>query len=558
MTSLLAPRLLATRNAFRRAPLRALVAAVLLAFFWGASFALVARVLGYFQTLGDFGPLLTQRLLALLFVTFFGVLLVSNTVTALTTFYLAGDVALLLAAPVPFRRLHHARFAETLVASSWMVVLFGLPVFLAYGVVYHAGPLFYLATTAVLATFVVIPAGLGVLVTTALVLVFPARRTRDALLVGTGLLVGGGALGVRWLAPERLAHASGLAGFAAFLGDFGATGSPYLPTTWAAEVLVPLLGARAGTPTFHLGLLASTAAMLFVVSATVVERVFLTAWSRAQAGRVRAGGAERPLTRWLEALARPLPRLPAVLLVKDVAVFLRDASQWSQLVLLSALVGIYVYNFTALPLGDDSPLAVAMQQLAAVSNLGLGAFVATAVAVRFVYPMISLEGRAWWLLRSAPVPLARLWWSKFWIGFVPLVVFAAGLVALTNGLLGVPAGLTAVFLLTLVPLVAAVVSLGLAFGAAYPRLDTQNAAQIATGFGAIVYMLTCLGLIALVVALEAWPVMRLFWSARFQVPLPARETALVVLGFAAALAVAVTTFALARRAGLRALARLPA
>src|SRR5262249_55196504 len=121
---------------------------------------------------------------------------------------------------------------------------------------------------------------------------------------------------------------------------------------------------------------------------------------------------------------------------------------------------------------------------------------------------------------------------------------------------GVPAALTAIFLVTLLPMVAAVVSLGLAFGAAYPRLDTQNAAQIATGFGAIVYMVACLGVIALVVGLEAWPVSGLFWSAGWQVSLGAGETVLVVLGFGAALAVAVAVFALARRAGLRALACL--
>src|SRR5262249_56824249 len=114
----------------------------------------------------------------------------------------------------------------------------------------------------------------------------------------------------------------------------------------------------------------------------------------------------------------------------------------------------------------------------------------------------------------APAPLAGLWWSKFWIGYVPLVVFAELLVATTNTLLGVPAPVTLLFLLTLVPLMAAVVSLGLAFGATYPRFDTQNAAQIATGFGAILYMLACLGLIALVVALEAWPVARLLREAR--------------------------------------------
>jgi ABC-2 type transport system permease protein len=557
VTHLLTPRLLAARNAFRRAPLRAAALAVLVSFFWGACFWLVARVLGYFQTLGDFGPLLTQRLLVLLFLVFFAILLVSNVVTALTTFYLAGDVGLLLAAPLPFRRIHHARFAETLASSSWMVLLFGLPVFLAYGVVYRAGPLFYAATVAVLSAFLVIPAGIGVLLTTALVLLFPAHRTRDVLLVAIGVLVGGGLLGLRWLGPEQLAHPAGLAGFTAFLARFGATGNPYLPTTWAAEALVPLLGARAGEPGFHLGMLVSTAAMLFVVSAAVVERVFLTAWSRAQAGRVHGAGTTRPLTRWLELVTRPLPRLPGLLLVKDVSLFLRDASQWSQLVLLAALVGIYVYNFSVLPLHDGTPLARAMRELAAVCNLGLGAFVATSVAVRFVYPMVSLEGRAWWILRTAPVALDRLWWSKFWICFVPLVGFAEILVAITSHLLGTPPGLTAVFLATLVPLVAAVVSLGLAFGASYPRFDTQNAAQIATGFGAIVYMVTCLGLIAAVVGLEVWPVTRLFWHAGSRLPLTGSERAFVGLGFGAALGVAVGAFVAGRRTGLRALARLP-
>ncbi len=198
------------------------------------------RVLAYFHGIGELGPLLLERLLTLLLVSILGILLLSNTVTALTTFYLADDVGLLLAAPIPFRRLHHARFVETLVASSWMVLLFGLPVFVAYGMVYGAGPGFYVAVPVVLALFVVMPAAIGVLVTTALVLVFPARGARDALLVATGLLVGAVVLGFRSLDPERLASPEGLAGFAGFLAGVGRPGSPYLPTTWAAEVLIPL------------------------------------------------------------------------------------------------------------------------------------------------------------------------------------------------------------------------------------------------------------------------------------------------------------------------------
>jgi ABC-2 type transport system permease protein len=360
----------------------------------------------------------------------------------------------------------------------------------------------------------VIPTAVGVLVATALVLVFPARGARDTLVVGVGLLVAFGVMIVRMLDPERLAHPSGLLGFAGFLAAFESTGSPYWPTTWAAQTLVPLLGAREGTPGFHLALLLSTAAMLVAVSATLVERVYLTAWSKAQVGRVRAGETERPLGRWLARLATPLPPLARLLVVKDVTVFIRDASQWSQLLLLGAVVAIYVYNFRALPIDGDSFLADRLRSVAIVLNLGLGAFVTTAVSVRFVFPMVSLEGHAWWILRTAPVPLARIWQTKFWMGFVPLCVFATALVVLTNRILGVPPLPALIIAGLLVGLVAAIVAMGLAFGATYPKLDTGNAAQIATGFGAMVYMAAALGLTAVVVVLSAWPIGCLLWTDR--------------------------------------------
>jgi ABC-2 type transport system permease protein len=554
VASLLAPRALAARNAWRRGRAKPAALAVVTAGFWAACFFVFLRALHYFQTITALGPILNQRLLVLMLACFFAVLLLSNVVSALTTFYGSADIALLLAAPVSFRRLHLARFLETLGASSWMVLLFGLPAFAAYGVVYQAGPLFYLGTAATLVPFLVIPAAIGVLVTTGIVLVFPARRAREILFVAGVVLTAGVYLTIRLLRPERLASPSGLAGFAAFLADVG-TPSPYLPTTWAGEVLIPLLGAREGDPLFHLGLLATTAGVLYLASAAVVERVFLTAWSRAQEGRVRGGG-ERPLARWIRAVAMPLPRVPGLLLTKDLTIFLRDPGQWSQLIVLLALVIVYVYNFTVLPIDDGSPLASAIREVTSFLNLGLAAFVTTSVAVRFVFPAVSLEGRSWWILRTAPIPLGTIWWSKFAIAFLPLGILGEALIVVTNRYLGVDPRLTLVFMATLLLVVAAIVSLGLAFGAAYPRFDTQNPAQIATSFGALVYMVTSLGLITAVVLLEAWPVSRLFWRRLGQAPMDSGEWGLVAAAFTAVVLVTVTAWAVARRAGIRALAQL--
>src|SRR4030095_6470317 len=90
----------------------------------------------------------------------------------------------------------------------------GLPVFLAYGWVYDAGGLYYLALVGVLASFVVIPTAIGVLLATAMVLVFPARGARDTLAVGIGLLMGGIVMTIRMLDPERLPHPPAGAGAA--------------------------------------------------------------------------------------------------------------------------------------------------------------------------------------------------------------------------------------------------------------------------------------------------------------------------------------------------------
>jgi ABC-2 type transport system permease protein len=546
---------MATRNALRHRPLRAVVLALLTAAFWIGSFLLFAQTLRFFQTITALGPVLTQRLLIMLFVSFFAILLISNVVTALTTFYLSADVRFLLVAPVTRRRLHLARFIETLVASSWMVLLFGFPVFLAYGAVFSAGPLYYVAVLATLVPFLTIPAALGVMVTTLLVLVFPARRMRDILVVGSVALIAGGYLTLRLARPERLASPAEFAGFAAFLAAFEAPASPYLPTTWAAEVLLPLLGTRAGEPLFYLALLASTAAVLAIASSALVERVFLTAWSRAQEGR-EGPGRERRLARWLERAARPLPHTTGLLFVKDATIFFRDASQWSQLLLLLALVVVYVYNFSALPIDDGSPLAGTLREIVAFANLGLAAFVTASVAVRFVFPAISLEGRSWWALRTAPIPLASIWWGKFWIAFLPLAFLGEALIVITGRLLGVAPGLTMVFMATLLLVVAAIVSLGLAFGAAYPRLDTQNAAQIATGFGGLIYMVTCLGLIFAVIALEAWPVSRLFWARFAAQPIGGGESAAIAMSFGAVTALTVAAWAVARRSALKNLAHL--
>jgi len=139
-------------------------------------------------------------------------------------------------------------------------------------------------------------------------------------------------------------------------------------------------------------------------------------------------------------------------------------------------------------------------------NLGLAGFVLAAVAARFIFPAVSLEGRQMWLLRSSPLDPGAMLWSKYWTGTVPLLVIALIITILTNWLLRAGVFMMAVSVGTILLYTLAASALALTFGVFYPQFGTENAAQIPTSFGGIIYMMASLSLLALVIMLEAPPV----------------------------------------------------
>src|SRR5213596_3369047 len=169
--------------------------------FWAFIFGVVFRLLQYFRGVQEIGPLLAGKLLGLILVGFFSILLLSNVITALSSFFLAKDLDLLVSGPVDWLKLYGAKLLETIVHSSWMVVLMAVPMFAAFGIAYEGGYWFPLVAISVFVPFLVIPAVIGSSLTLILVNVFPARRTRDILSVISVLTAGGIVLLFRLVRP---------------------------------------------------------------------------------------------------------------------------------------------------------------------------------------------------------------------------------------------------------------------------------------------------------------------------------------------------------------------
>jgi ABC-2 type transport system permease protein len=523
--------------------------------FWLMLFGIIYRMLRYFKATPGIGDILAVKLLGLILLAFLSVLLLSNLITALTSFFLARDLELLSAAPVDGVRIYGARLLETLMQSSWMVVLVLVPVLTAYGLVYRGGVAFALAALLALTAYLVLPAVTGAAVTLVLVNVFPARRARD--LLALLALFGAAALIVllRLLRPEQLARPEGFRDLVDFVAALNTPSSVWLPSEWAAEAMLAPLGIRhLNGDLFPMLLLGSTAAAFLVMGAWLHERLYGEGFSRSQEGAELRRGATRRAG--LERALAGVPVTARSLVAKDVRTFFRDTTQWSQLILLVVLVVIYVYNIKVLPLWSGEQVSFFLINVVSFINLGLAGFVLAAIAARFLYPAISLEGRTLWLLRSSPLNLRSLIWSKYFVGLTPLLVLAIALTAGTNYILRVSSFVMVLSIATITLMTFAIASLALGFGVLYPRFETDNAAEISTGFGGLIFMMSAVAYLGVMIALEAMPVHDVL-QARANGQPPGREemTALVTgLGAAATLSVIVIVWPL--RMAQRRLAQL--
>jgi ABC-2 type transport system permease protein len=470
--------------------------------FWAIAFGLLYRVLSYFAGVEEIGALLAGKLLGLLLLSFAAILLLSNIIAALSSFFLAKDLDLLVSAPVDWLSLYASRLFETALHSSWMVVLLALPMLAAYGLAFDGGIWYVLAAVAGFVPFLMIPAALGSAITLVLVNVFPARRTRDILSVIGVLAAAGLVVLFRLIRPEQLARPEGFRSLVEFISILRGSSSPFLPNDWLQRVLMGSLTGR-GDP-LPLYLLWSTAAGLVVLGALLHWRLYAIGFTKAQEGAQRFA-REGAGTQLLRRLLQPLGTLRRELVLKELRVFFRDSTQWSQLILLAVLVVVYVVNIRYLPLTGEG-MTFLIVNIIPFLNLALSGFVLASIAARFLFPAVSLEGRTWWLLRSSAMSMRDLLWAKYWTGTLPLLILAVSIVTVTNVLLQVSPFMFFVSVGTITLMTFAIAGLAIGFGTMYPRFESENAAQIPTSFGGLLFMMTAIGLIGVVLILEARPI----------------------------------------------------
>ncbi len=453
----------------------------------------------------NLSDLVMVRLLSVFALALFVMLVFSNVLIAYSTLFRSREVTYLIQSPIPVYAFFLGRFYECVTFSSWASAFLGSPVMLAYGLESGAPPIFYLALLAFYLPFVVIPAALGSILAIAGVgLLAPARFRRGwwpALAIPV-LAAGVFAVFRGYLEVPSFADTLSLQ---AVIATLGRAQSPFLPSSWLAQ---GVLGAATGdlsAGVFHLLLLSANALFLLWLATLAAERWFYAGWSAlAGAGgrrTRRAGILER-----LDELLHLLPQPTRSLVVKDLRLFWRDPAQWSQFVIFFGIMAIYVANLRGARsfAGQES-----WRALGTLLNLGASMLILASLTTRFIYPLISLEGRRFWILGLSPVTLRHIMWQKFWLSVGSTSVFTVGLAVLSAIQLDLDRTAFSLSVAGIVASTLALSGLAVGLGSLYPNFEEDNPARIVSGMGGTLNFLLSMLYIALVSCGQAtvllWP-----------------------------------------------------
>lgn len=449
---------------------------------------------------------LVERLMGMVFLMAFSMLIFSNILSTLSVVYLSKDLPLLFSSPLRINKLFQAKYLISSISSSYTVILIMIPIFLSYSVSFKAQWPFLIPALSILLLFIALSSAIGSLITIILIRFFPAKRTQQVVTVLGLFMIIILVSAVRMMRPERLLNPAGGTDFAAVVKSITVESVGYFPGTWASRAI---LGAgQADIVLFLKGfipLLLSSVLITGIVIATA-NRIYFKSWTLAGISR-RGGKTARSYKkiRILEKIYSLFPVKARSVLAKDTLLFFRETTQWSQLMILGGLIFIYLLNIKSLPLDSIMLKNLPARGLIAYLNIAFMGFIIATVVARFGYPAVSFEGSSIWIVRSLPINYRSFLWTKFLMFFFPLLLMVMILVHASNIILEIPALIGTASLIITAVITFALTGLGVGLGAAYPRFKYENAVQIITGAGGLIFMVISLVYIGISIILLAVP-----------------------------------------------------
>ncbi len=492
------------RQTFSGSRFRLALIAVLSGLLWGGLFWLFADGFRFLKA-GIPHPDTYDETVRAVFGMFFAALMVmlvfSAGIILYSSLFRSRDITFLLTIPARVERVFLHKFQEAILMSSWAFLLLGSPMLLAYGIQAAAPWYYYVLLLPFLIAFIYLPAAIGAMLCMAIVHWLPRRRV--LFLVVAGVLAVAAAAWIGWsLVAGPKSDLLTPRWFQEMLNRMELTQQQLLPSWWLSSGLLEAARGEWSESVLFLSLMISNALFCRQLAVWTAGRIYRAAYSGLQTTRTVR---KRTKAAWIDRLIGrfvPLPKKMRLLIVKDLRLFRRDPVQWSQFLIFFGLLGLYFLNIRRF---SYSVHYLGWINMVSFLNLSVVGLLLSTFTTRFIFPMISLEGRRFWILGLLPIRRESILWSKFFFAAGGSIVPCSLLILLSDLMLRVWPLVLAIHQLTCVVLCLGLSGIAGGLGAMMPSLREESPSRIAAGFGGTLNLVLSSAYILVVVMLTALP-----------------------------------------------------
>ncbi|MBP5468515.1 MAG: hypothetical protein J6Z11_04650, partial [Candidatus Riflebacteria bacterium] len=410
--------------------------------------------------------------------------------------------------PQPLSRIFMSRFILLTFDSSWMAVIFFSPVFLAFAKILNAHWTAYIYFPIALLCFVLIPNMIGAGGSLLLAAFFPIRQMKKIFQFLSIIMLTGLIFFLRSLEAEKLLNPSHFSSVSTYLISLELPLVRYSPTSWIHQTTLNLFyGKYEAAFSYFMPLLYSVTIGLIIIG-LLAKYFYHYSWQRSsEAMDNQIIGLE-----WLrKILIKPFQLASPdfrVIASKEVTIFLRDPAVFSQIFMMIAIIVIYAYNLAILPIKDvPTMFTQGLNNALIYLNGPFIGFIVASIGMRFVYPSVSLEGRAFWAVKSSPVSPKRILIIKLAFYLLPMILLSMILCTVTNSIFTVSTPVlrwVSYFNVLLISLV--VTSLAIGVGSVNADFNSDSPLKIAGSYGGFIYMILSGVYILNLILLEAYPI----------------------------------------------------
>lgn len=504
------------RCAAAEAPIRLALTVLFVVIIWMGLYALFFHVFALLRSTPLEGVVAIPLVFNFFFLAMLALLIFSNAILAFGSLFARDEVAYLLSLPLPPADAVLIKYLETLVFSSWSLILLGLPLMTAMADATSEPRMFYPLFIAFFLGFIPIPGALGLCLAWAIARFFP-RELKRYVIRWTAIA---GIIVVGWVlyTLQRLPIDSDI-WLRDFLAQLQFIESAFWPNTWVAKGIDHAMSGRMAESLGYLAVTVTNGLFLSWLAVRLVARRLASAYDASVSARHVTRQSSAVTGAILEMVFFYLPPPLRLIASKDLRTFFRDPLQWSQLLILLGLMTLYLMNVPHLH-GDLSPgpwrLLIPFLNLCAVSLI-LATFTS-----RFVYPLISLEGRQLWLIGLLPVRRGRILLAKFAFAFTVTLIVACATLSLETLILRLDWRWILIHLSATLSVCFALCAFAVGIGARWPVFRQTNTARIANGMGGTINLVASVLLVGLLLAVMGYAT----WRARAEnaLAMPTWET----------------------------------